>query len=462
MTIRSAPAPLTLEDLHQAVADGAINTVVVAITDHLGRLQGKRLAASTFIADVAPADVEGCDYLLAVDVDNAPQAGYAFSSWETGYGDLLFRPDLATLRVAPWLERTAIVQADILLPTQEPARVSPRQILRDQIDKLATLGYAAHLGTELEFLLFEESYERAWDRHYAELTPAGRYNIDYSLLATSRVEPLISAIRTGMADAGLIVESSKGECHRGQHEITFRYRDALRACDDHVIYKNGAREIAAAHDQSLTFMAKFDQDEGNSCHIHFSLTTLDGTPVSAGTGAHGFSPVLDRMLAGQLATLAELTYFFAPTINSYKRFVEGSFAPTSIGWGIDNRTCAYRVVGHGGGLHVENRVGGGDVNPYLASAALIAGAIHGLTTDIPLPDPVEGNAYLAVRTGSSSLGALPGSLAEARTLLDRSALARAAFGDDVVDHYVHTADLELAAHAATVTDWERRRGFERL
>lgn len=447
---------LTLDELRAAVISGSIDTVVVAITDHLGRLQGKRCGARSFLEDVAEQGAEGCNYLLAVDVENTTIEGYGISSWANGYGDLVMKPDFDTLHVVPWLPGTAMVQCDVQWLDGSPVRPSPRQVLRHQIDRLEALGYRAHLATELEFLLFEDTYEQAWDRGYAGLTPASRYNIDYSLLATSRLEPVLRDIRNGMEGAGMVVESSKGECNDGQQEITFRYADALRACDGHVTYKNGAKEIAAQHGKSITYMAKFNEREGNSCHIHFSLTDLEGNPVLAGEGEHGFSPVMERLVAGQIAALRELTYFVAPTINSYKRFVEGSFAPTAIAWGIDNRSCALRIVGHGAGLRVENRVGGGDVNPYLAAAALIAATIHGLENNLPLPPVTEGNAY------EGGAQRLPTTLRDSRDLLAGSALARAAFGDDVVDHYVHTADVELGAFESAITDWERRRGFERL
>jgi glutamine synthetase len=447
---------LSVEELREKVAAGEIDTVVVAITDSMGRLQGKRCGARSFLEDVLGHGAEGCNYLLSVDVEMNTIDGYAMSSWENGYGDMVLRPDVATLRLVPWLPGTAMVQCDILWLDDRPVSQSPRQILRAQIERLEALGYRAHIGTELEFIMFDDTYEEAWNKKYDGLTPASRYNVDYSLLATARLEPVIRSIRMGMEKAGLVVESSKGECNFGQQEITFRYREALTACDNHAFYKHGAKEIAAQQGKSITFMAKYNEREGSSCHIHFSLTDLDGNPVLPGDGEHGFSPVMEHFLAGQLAAMKEMAYFLAPNINSYKRFVEGSFAPTAIAWGLDNRSCALRVVGHGRGLRVENRVGGGDVNPYLAAASLIAAAIHGIENKLPLEPITTGNAY------QSGADRIPTTLRDSRDLLAASEIARKSFGDEVVEHYLHAADVELKAYDSAVTDWERKRVFERL
>ncbi|QDG68486.1 glutamine synthetase [Pseudarthrobacter sp. NIBRBAC000502772] len=455
-TSTSAQGQLGVDELRDLVASGDIDTVVVAITDSMGRLQGKRCGARSFLEDVLGHGAEGCNYLLSVDVEMNTIDGYSMSSWANGYGDMVMRPDVATLRRVPWLEGTAMIQCDIFWLDGRPVSQSPRQILRAQIERLEALGYRAHIGTELEFIMFDDSYEEAWDKKYEGLTPSTRYNVDYSLLATARLEPVIRSIRTGMEKAGLVVESSKGECNLGQQEITFRYAEALTACDNHVFYKNGAKEIAAQQGKSITFMAKYNEREGSSCHIHFSLTDLDGNPVLAGDGEHGFSPVMEHFIAGQLAGLKELAYFVAPNINSYKRFVEGSFAPTAIAWGLDNRSCALRIVGRGPSLRVENRVGGGDVNPYLAAAALIAAAIHGIENELPLEPIMTGNAY------QSDADRIPTNLRDSRALLTNSEIARKSFGDDVVDHYVFAADVELKAFDSTVTDWERKRVFERL
>ncbi|KZB82500.1 glutamine synthetase [Amycolatopsis regifaucium] len=447
---------LTLDRLRELVEDGTVDTVLIAITDMQGRLQGKRCAAEYFLEEVVPHATEACNYLLAVDVDMNTVDGYAMSSWETGYGDFVMRPDFETLRLLPWQEGTALVLADLERVQGGAVAPSPRQILRGQLDRLAARGLAAYVGTELEFIVFDDTFESAWDKRYQGLRPANQYNVDYSMLGTSRIEPLLRRIRNDMGGAGLYVESAKGECNPGQHEIAFRYTDALTTCDNHSVYKTGAKEIAALEGKSLTFMAKYNEREGNSCHIHISLRSAEGEAVLAGDGPGGFSPLMEHFLAGQLAGLRELTYFLAPNINSYKRFVPGSFAPTAVAWGTDNRTCALRVVGHGESLRTENRVPGGDVNPYLAVAALIAAGLHGIENELELEPEFQGNAY------GSGKPTVPTTLREAAALLDQSTLARTAFGDEVVDHYLNAARVELTAYDAAVTDWERIRGFERL
>lgn len=449
------PGLLTVDQLRGLVSDGTVDTVVVAMTDMQGRLQGKRCGAEYFLDQVVPHATEACNYLLAVDVEMNTVDGFAMSSWSSGYGDFVLKPDLTTLRLLPWQEGTAMVLCDVLWEDDSPVTASPRQVLRGQLDRLAALGLTAHAGTELEFIVFRDTFEQAWAKGYDGLQPANQYNVDYSVLGTSRVEPLLRAIRNGMTGAGLYVESAKGECNPGQHEIVFRYRDALGACDEHNVYKSGAKEIAALQGMSLTFMAKYDAAEGNSCHIHLSLRR-DDEPAMPGEDTEGFSTLMSRFLAGQLACMEELTYFFAPNINSYKRYVDGSFAPTALAWGRDNRTCALRVVGHGESLRFENRVPGGDVNPYLAVAAMIAAGLHGIENELALEPAFEGNAY------TSGKPHVPRTLRDAVTLLDGSSVARAAFGDDVVGHYVNAGRVELAAFDAAVTDWERVRGFERL
>jgi glutamine synthetase len=448
--------PLTIERLRVLVAEGAVDTVLVAMTDMQGRLQGKRCAARYFLNEVVPHATEACDYLLAVDVEMNTVGGYRMSSWERGYGDVVLRPDLRTLRLLPWHAGTALVLADVEWVTGGAVPASPRQLLRRQCDRLAEHGLTAYVGTELEFIVFNDSFEAAWDAGYRGLTPANQYNVDYSLLGTARLEPLLRRIRNSMAGAGMYVESAKGECNPGQHEIAFRYADALTTCDNHSIYKTGAKEIAAQEGRSLTFMAKYNEREGNSCHIHVSLRSSGGDPVLAGDGEHGFSATMRHFLAGQLACLREFTYFFAPNINSYKRFAPGSFAPTAVAWGHDNRTCALRVVGHGDSLRVENRVPGGDVNPYLAVSALIAAGLHGIEHELEPEPAFVGNAY------ESDRPRVPATLREAADLLAASDLARECFGADVVEHYLNAARVELAAFDAAVTDWERIRGFERL
>jgi glutamine synthetase len=446
---------LTTDQLRAAVDDGSIDTVLVAFTDMQGRLQGKRCAAPYFLEEVVPHAAEACNYLLAVDVEMNTVGGYAMSSWERGYGDFVLKPDMATLRRVPWHESTALVLCDAQWADGSPVIASPRQVLRGQLDRLAEHGLAADVGTELEFMLFADSFDTAWRKAYHDLEPANLYNVDYSMLGTARVEPLLRRIRNGMAGAGMVVESAKGECNLGQHEIAFRYTDALTTCDNHSIYKTGAKEIADQSGMALTFMAKYDEREGNSCHIHISLRGKDG-PVFPGDGPHGFSPLFAHFLAGQRACLRELTYLFAPNVNSYKRYADGSFAPTAVAWGLDNRSCALRVVGHGPSLRVENRVPGGDMNPYLGVAALIAAGLHGIENELPLEPELRGNAY------TSDAPRVPVTLREAAELFAESKMAVDAFGREVVDHYANAARVELAAFDATVTDWERRRGFERL
>jgi glutamine synthetase len=452
------PPQLTVDQLRAGVEAGEVDTVIVAFTDMQGRLAGKRLHARFFLDHVLALGTVGCNYLLAVDVDMNTVDGYAMSSWEKGYGDFEFVLDLSTLRRTPGQPGSVMIQCDLAwLDGSGPVRQSPRAVLAAQAERAATLGYQALSGTELEFILFENSFDDAWDRRYQGLTGANRYNVDYSILGGTKVEPVLREVRNEMYAAGVTVEGAKGECNLGQHEIAFLYDDVVRTSDNHVVYKTAAKEIAAKHGMSLTFMAKYDQREGNSCHIHLSLRGLDGEIVFADEAREGGqSALFDHFLAGVQVTLRELSYFYAPNINSYKRFQPGSFAPTAVAWGRDNRTCALRVVGHGAGLRMENRVPGGDVNPYLAIAAMLAGGLYGIENEVPLDDPMTGNAYTA------DVEHVPTTLMEARDLLAGSTIAREAFGDDVVDHYVNAADVEIAAFNSAVTDWERVRGFERL
>src|ERR1700739_3935515 len=453
-------ANLSLAALDQLVGIGEVDTVIVAFTDMQGRLAGKRISARLFVDEVAAHGAECCRYLLAVGVEMNTVSGYAISSWDTGYGDMVMMPDLTTLRLVPWLPNTALVIADLGLADGTAVAIAPRAVLRRQLERLSERGLAADVATELEFIVFDQSYRQAWPGAYRGLTPASDYNIDYAILASSRMEPLLRDIRLGMQGAGLRFEAVKGECNKGQQEIGFRYDEALVTCDNHAIYKNGAKEIADQHGKSLTFMAKYDEREGNSCHIHMSLRTTDGSAVFADEHKPlGMSQTFRSFVAGQLATLRELTMFYAPNINSYKRFADRSFAPTVGAWGLDNRTCALRIVGHGDNIRVECRVPGGDVNQYLAVAALIAGGMHGIERGLALPEPAAGNAY---ETGQDDAERLPGTLDEAATLFGASAVAMEAFGKDVVGHYVNNARVELAKFNAAVTDWERVRGFERF
>jgi glutamine synthetase len=442
---------MTLDELRKAVGEGTVDTVLLAFADMQGRLQGKRLVGKHFVEDVVEHGAEACNYLLAVDVDMNTVSGYAMSSWETGYGDFEMKPDFSTLRPVSWTPGTAMCMADLQWHDGSPVAASPRQILKAQLDRLAERGWSALAATELEFIVFRDTYEQAFHKSYRDLEPGNLYNVDYSILGTSRLEPLLGRIRREMASSDLPVENSKGECNFGQHEVNFRYADAVTACDIHTIYKNAAKEIASLEGMSISFMAKYDEREGNSCHIHLSMRSEDDSPVFADD-----QRVFEAFLAGQLATLRELTLFVAPNINSYKRFQTGSFAPTTVAWGRDNRTCAFRVIGHGPSLRIECRVPGGDVNPYLALAALIAGGLHGVDEQLPLEPILEGNAYTADKPH------VPATLRHARELFAGSDVARQAFGDEVVAHYLNNADVEIAEFDAAVTDWERVRGFERL
>jgi len=448
---------LTTDELNGLIDDGTIDTVIVAFTDMQGRLVGKRASARLFKEEISSHGAECCNYLLAVDVEMNTVDGYRISSWEKGYGDMAMIPDLSTLRLVPWIPGTALVMADLTWLDERPVDPAPREILKRQIARLADRGLIAYVGTELEFIVFDDSYRDAWSKGYVGLTPASDYNIDYALLASTRMEPLLRDIRVSMEGAGLYCEGVKGECNLGQQEIAFRYEEALTTCDNHSIYKNGAKEIADKHGKALTFMAKFNEKEGNSCHIHISFRGADGSAVFADDDdTLGMSKMFRHFLAGQLKTMRELTLFFAPNINSYKRYVDGSFAPTAVAWGLDNRTCSLRVVGHGLGMRVENRVPGGDVNQYLATAALIAGGLYGIEHELELEPMFEGNAY------GSDAPRVPTTLREAAELFGQSEIAREAFGADVVEHYLNNARIEVEAFDSAITDWERVRGFERF
>ncbi|MBV0895176.1 glutamine synthetase family protein [Microbacterium sp. NC79] len=447
---------LTVEALREEISTGNIDTVMLAFTDMQGRLQGKFIHAQFFVDSVLGHGTEGCNYLLTVDVDMNTLDGYALTSWESGYGDMEFLLDLDTIRRVENLPGTVMIQCDLALMDGTPVSVSPRSILKAQISKAADLGYIALAGTELEFVLFQTSFEDAWNQDYRNLVPANQYNVDYSILGSALVEPTLREIRRVMYAAGLDVESAKGECNLGQHEIAFKYADVLTTADNHAVYKTMAKDIVRARGGSITFMAKPNQREGNSCHIHMSLRGTDGELVFWDKESGTRTALYDHFIAGVLATMKDFTLFYAPNINSYKRFALGSFAPTAIAWGNDNRTCAVRLVGHGSGARMENRLPGGDVNPYLAVAAMLAGGLYGIENKLELEPELLGNAY------RSDAPLVPSTMQEARDALAASSTARAALGDDVVDHYVHYADLEIAAYNAAVTDWELRRGFERL
>jgi glutamine synthetase len=441
---------LTLEQLRAEVESGGIDTVVTAFTDMQGRLLGKREQAEFFLDESAEHGIEGCNYLLALDMEMDPQPGYDMASWERGYGDFHLKPDLATLRRVPWLEGTALVLCDVDWGDGSPVLASPRQVLKRQLERAAQAGFDPMFGSELEFYVLKESYEEAHAKNYRDLTPSVPYILDYHVLASTFVEPLIRQIRNGMQAAGIPVESSKGEAWPGQQEINFRYADALSAADRHVIYKNGAKEIAHLNGCSITFMAKPDHSWiGSSCHIHASLQR-------GGANVFGENDeIFDRFLAGQIACTHELALFFAPNVNSYKRYAAGSWAPTTLAWGHDNRTCGFRIVGHGPSKRVETRIPGGDVNPYLAFAAMIAAGLHGIEQKLEAPPALEGNAY------ESDAKRFPSTLRDAIGALEQGNVARAAFGDEVVDHYLNYGRVEQRLFDRVVTSYERERLFER-
>lgn len=448
----AAAGLLTRERIAELAADAALETIVLCLPDLEGRLLGKRLTVPHFLGAVADHGAEACQYLLASDVEMVALEGNELVDWSTGYGDLVMRPDLSTARLLPWEPGSAIVVADAFdVETGAPVDVAPRQILRTQLDRLAALGFGVNVSTELEFIAFRTTYREAWERRYRDLTPTVPYNSDYAIFDGGGIEPLVARIRREMAAAGMTVEGSKGECNFGQHEINFQYGGPLRIADEHVIYKAGAREIARQMDMALTFMAKFDQREGNSCHVHLSLVDGDGVNAFAAD-----QRLFDRFIAGQLNGLRELTLMLAPQVNSYKRLVKNSFAPTAISWGHDNRTCPIRVLGHGEGLRFEHRLPGADVNPYLAIAAIIAAGIDGVERELELEPPIEGNAYEAGKPE------VPRSLDAAIEAFASSEIAPAAFGRDVVDHLLTRAEAESAAASSVVTEWERIRGFERI
>ena len=442
---------MTLKELTAEIESGAIDTIVVAFTDMQGRLMGKRVQGQFFLeGQVAEQGVEGCNYLLALDMEMDPIPGYSIANWERGYGDFLLQPDLDTLRPVPWLEGTALVLCDVLWHDGTPVNPSPRQVLKRQVERAAELGYTPMFGSELEFYLLKETYAEAHAKRYENLTPSVPYILDYHILATTYDEPFLRQVRNHMQAAGIPVESSKGEAWPGQQEVNFRYAPALAMADNHTVYKNGAKEIAHLNGCSITFMAKPDHTWiGNSCHIHASLWRGDESAFA------GESDVFKQFLAGQIACFRELALFLAPNVNSYKRYAAGSWAPTTLAWGHDNRTCGFRIVGHGNGLRAETRIPGGDVNPYLAFAAVVAAGLHGVENQLKLPPPLEGNAY------ESNAERFPHSLRDAIDALENGTMARAAFGDDVVNHYLNYAHTEQRLFDQVVTVYERERLFER-
>ncbi len=452
---------LTLDDLRAQVASGEIDTVVAAMVDMQGRLMGKRVTGHFFVDEVARDGAHACSYLLGCDVEMEPLPGYRLTSWDTGYHDVRLQPDLGTLRPVPWLERTALVLCDVVDDSGEPVPESPRQILRRQVERAHARGFLPMIASELEFYIFRETYESARRKHYHDLELYGQYSEDYHILQGTKEEWLIRQIRSGLDAAGVPVEFSKGEWGSGQHEINLRYAAPVEMADRHTILKQAAKEIAALNQVAITFMAKWRPDAaGSSCHVHSSLWDRDGRRNlfwHEGATPLGMSPLFRHYLGGQLAGARQLAYFFAPYVNSYKRYMAGTFAPVFAVWSHDNRTCGFRVTGSGRSLRIENRIPGADANPYLAFAATIAAGLWGIEHEIEPPAIVEGDAYRA-----EGLPRVPGTLREALAELERSEIAREAFGDRVVEHYVHTGRLEQQAYDRAVTCWELARNFERI
>lgn len=450
---------LTLDQLSNLASAGEIDTVIMAMPDMQGRLVGKRMQAGYFL-DTAVHETHACNYLLTVDTDMEPVPGYKAASWAQGYGDFVLKPDLGTLRRIPWLPGTALVLCDTLDHHGEDVPHAPRAILKKQLKRLAKAKMAAMTASELEFYLFDETYETAHEKHYHGLKTANWYIEDYHVLGTTKEEGIMRAIRNGLESAGIPVENSKGEWGPGQEEINIRYAEALEMADRHTILKNGIKEIAHLHGKAITFMAKWNYAQaGSSCHIHVSLwddKNKNALFHDAASKTHGLSALGQQFLAGQLAHARELTYFLAPNINSYKRFVTGTFAPTNVVWSNDNRTAGFRLCGSGKSLRIECRVGGADLNPYLAFSALIAAGLDGIDKKLVLEPEFTGDAYYG-----EGIPSLPKSLRDALTELEKSATLRAALGEDVVEHYLHTGRWEQFEYDRRVTDWEVMRGFER-
>ena len=453
------PANLTFDALKKAVSGDEIDTVLVCFPDMQGRLMGKRFVARHFV-ESAWEETHCCNYLLALDVEMYTVPGYRTASWEKGYGDYVMKPDLSTLRLVPWLEGTAMVLCDLIdHHTHEEVAVSPRAILKAQVARAKKLGFDAMMATELEFFLFENSYDQLNDSGYRELQTLGRHNIDYAIFGTTKEEGVMRAIRNGLWGAGVPIENSKGEAEVGQEEINAKYSDALDTCDNHAIIKNGVKEICLAHGHSATFMAKYSHERaGSSSHIHQSLWKGGKPAFRDEKDPHDMSALMKHYVAGQLAFAREITPLLAPYINSYKRFVVGLFAPTKAVWSLDNRTAGFRVCGEGTkAVRVECRIGGADLNPYVACAGLLAAGLAGIEQKMELEPAITGDIYKARRVRE-----IPKTLGEAADLMKRSKMLRAAFGDDVVDHYVRAARWEIEEQNRVVTDWELKRGFERL
>ncbi len=451
------PANLTFDALKDAVKSGEIDTVTVALVDMQGRLMGKRFHAAHFLEN--HDETHCCNYLLATDLEMNTVQGYAAASWSTGYGDYVMKPDLSTLRRVPWSPGTALCMCDLYdHETHELVPHAPRSVLRHQIDRATAMGFTPMMATELEFYLFEECFKHHFDTGYHDLVPTARHNADYAITSTFGDEPVMRALRNGLYGAGIPVENSKGEANAGQHEINVKYSDAMDTADMHVVVKTATKEIAYTHGQSATFLAKFAHGQaGSSSHVHQSLFRDGKNAFHDPKGEHGMSDLMRHYMAGQLKHARELTYFLAPYINSYKRFVSGLFAPTKAIWSVDNRTAGFRVCGdHTKGVRVECRIGGSDLNPYLACAALLAAGLEGIEQKLALEPAFSGDAYAAQEARQ-----VPKTLLEAAEELNNSAMLRAALGDGVVDHYVRAANWEIEEFNRVVTDWELARGFER-
>jgi glutamine synthetase len=457
------PGRIDAKALEALVRKGDIDTVLTVFPDGYGRLLGKRIVGRHFVDHVLEHGVHACIYLFTVDMEMEPLPGFTLTSWERGYGDMKMVPDLGTLRVIPWLSRTALVFCDVYTEDGEAVQEAPRWVLKRQLERAAALGYTVKLAAEFELYCFRESFDEARAKRFQGLTPVSGYLEDYHILQTSKEEPLVQAIRNGMEAAGIEVETSKGEWGRGQEEINLVYAEALEMADRAALYKHGAKEIAHQQGCSITFMAKYDAGAaGSSFHLHSSLWDRAGRkPLFPETKTNGKraagTPLFGGWLAGQMAMARELAYFYAPGVNSYKRYQSGSFAPTRIVAGWDNRTCGFRLCGEGPGFRVENRIPGADANPYLAFAATVAAGLHGVAAKLKAPKLYDGNAY-----EDAALPQVPKTLREAVGELERSKVARAAFGERVINHYVHAAKLEQQAFDQAVTDWELIRNFERI
>jgi glutamine synthetase len=449
------------EALEGLIRSGEVDTVVMAFPDLQGRLVGKRTTGRFFLEQVADDGTENCDYLIACDIDNSPVEGYRFTSYDQGYGDMLARADWGTIRLIPWVDRTALIVCDLFdVSTGELVEVAPRTVLRRQIEAAAELGFLPMVASEIEFYLFKDTYDEAHDKGYRDLRPHSPWLEDYHVLQTTKDEYVIGEIRRHLEAAGVPVEFSKGEAGRGQHEINLDYTTAVEMADRNTVYKTAAKEIAHLNGRSVSFMAKYDfSDTGSSCHVHSSLWSLDGATALFDDhhGPHGMSELFRHYLAGQIATAREFSLLWAPTINSYKRFQPGSWAPTGIGWGVDNRTLGFRKVGHARSTRVECRIPGADANSYFAFAGTIAGGLYGVRHRLELGDPYVGNGYTA-----PDIDRIPWNLPDAIALWERSDIARECFGDEVHHHVLTMARAEWEAFNQTVTDWELRRYWERI